>query len=161
MSPILPLTTVTPVDQEGKKVPGEAEMELCCRPTYIKINSLTVESEDCGVDTIFPANKPFKVDSEIQFYGAGALALMALKVPVQITYTAESYGPGPELVIATVNFNTAAGVLVYKAPANVAAGTLPGDHLYRISMQLRMGAVGPQLSIANGFISGILVEAYN
>lgn len=161
MSPILPLTSITPDPKGQSKGTAEYEVELCCHPTYVKINSLTVESDSCGVDTVFPADESFWVNSEIEFYGSGALALMALNVPIQITYTAESYGPGPEKVIAVVNFSTAAGQLVYSAGATVPANTLEGDKLYRISMQFRMGAVGPKLSIANGFIDGILVEAYN
>ncbi|MCL6434841.1 MAG: hypothetical protein K6T90_11620 [Leptolyngbyaceae cyanobacterium HOT.MB2.61] len=156
---ILPLTTIRP-DKGQIKGTAESEMELCCHPTYVKVNSLTVESDECGVDTIFDANKPFRVNSEIEFYGPGALALMALNVPIQVTYTAESYGPGIEAVIAEVRFNTSAGRLVYTAEATVAAGTLDGDKLYRISMLFRMGAEGTRLSIANGFISGILVQAY-
>jgi hypothetical protein len=157
---ILPLTTVRP-SPTLKDVAASSEMELCCHPTYVKINSLTVESEPCGVDTIFPADQPFYVNSEIEFYGSGALALMALNVPIQIVYTAESYGPGPEKEIAVVELTTQADQLVYTAGANVAAGTLEGDKLYRISMLFRMGAKGSRLSIANGFISGILVQAYN
>ncbi len=156
---ILPLLTL-PVDPQ-KDVKGTAEMELCCRPTYVAIDSLTVESEECGVDTIFPSNKPFTVSSKIRFYGSGALAVMALNVPLQIRYTAESYGPGKEQVIAEVKINTVAGKLVYDATAIVPAGLLDGDTLYRISVLFRAGAEGSNLAIANGFASGILVEAFN
>lgn len=156
---ILPLVTLPVKDQ--KAVAGTAEMELCCRPTYVAIESLTVESEECGVDTIFPANKPFKVSSKIRFSGAGALAVMALNVPMQIRYTAESYGPGDEEIIATVNLTTQAGKLEYAADALVPAGQLTGDTLYRISVLFRMGAAGSNLSIANGYASGILVEPFN
>ncbi len=161
MSPILPLTTITPDPKGQTKGTTEYEMELCCHPTYVKINSLTVESDSCGVDTVFQADEPFWVNSEIEFYGPGALALVALEVPIQISYMAETQGPGDDLVIAVVKFKTQAGVLVYDAGASIPANTLKGDTLYRISMKFRAGAEGPKLSIANGFMDGILVEAYS
>jgi hypothetical protein len=161
MSPILPLTKVTPRPEDGKAVPGGAELELCCHPTYVKLNYLKVTSEECGDDTIFPSDEPFNVEAQIEFYGPGALALMALKVPMQFTFTAESLGPGPELNILTVNTTTNQGVLVYTVGGTVPANTLIGDIIYRISMHFRLGVVGPKLTLGNGYISGITVEAFN
>ncbi len=136
------------------------ETEVRLFPITVKLGNPTIDSLGPNPDDILRQGEGFKLSLDVTFGDVGALAIVALGVPVRIKWFAESYGPGPEAVLGETTINTVAGQLVYTIDVNVPVNPLTAEFVYKLAASLRVGALSPAPSIANGFIEAGSIEIY-
>lgn len=147
-----------PVSKATQPAPGSVFAGLS-----LDIEDITTK-EVGGLQSELIIQSSEQIRCSVRFRLGGILALplnnllaSAAGNDYQVTYTAESQGPGNEIVLATRSFSAVAGQLVYEADtqANVPAATLqPGT--YRMVATVRMTAFPFVTGYAEGFIIQIV-----
>lgn len=114
---------------------------------------------------------PFQVAIDFKVLASSAKAVLCA-LAFEVKYFAESFGPGPEVVLGTVTGNTVAGQFHYDATTPAGAGTaltVPGNTLapgvvYRlaavVTFKVRCPDAGSPVSPypLNAFVEGPAIE---
>ncbi|MGA7932332.1 MAG: hypothetical protein WCA35_02010 [Kovacikia sp.] len=136
------------------------ETEVRLFPITVKLSNPQINSLGPNPDDILKEGEGFKLSLDVTFGDIGALAVVALGVPVRVCWFAESYGPGPEVTLGCTLINTIAGKLSYTIDLDVPVNPLKSEFVYKLAASMRVGAASPSPSIANGFIEAGAVEIY-
>lgn len=139
---------------------GSSNTEVRLFPINVTLSNPTIESLAPNPDDILRQGEAFQLALDVTFNGAGALAFVALEVPARVIWFAESYGPGPEVTLGNTVIKTVPGQLAYNIKLNVPVNPLSSEFVYKLAASLRVGAVAPFPSIANGFIEAGSIEIY-
>lgn len=141
-------------------IPSTSNTQANVAPITCNLSNLRIESIGPDPDDILRVSDPFRLLLDVSFAGAGAAALMALNVPIRITWFAESYGPGGEFNLGTATANTAGGVFTYTVSLMVNPNPLSAEVLYKLGATLRVGAVAFP-ALVNGYVEGGAISVYN
>ncbi len=131
-------------------------------PFRLSILGLAVQQGQPAPTRAIDLGQPCSLGLELAFSRPGALALVALEIPIVVTYYAESVGLAPCLTLGQVCFSMQAGELSYGnslTQIQVCAHRFePG--LYKLKAVVRVGKPEIQPSLISGLIEGVVVEAY-
>ncbi len=136
------------------------EVQVTLFPVTVALSNPQIQSIGPNPDDILKQGEGFQLLLDVSFSGAGAAALMALGIPVRVSWFAESYGVGPEKDLGSQTITTSLGVFNYTVVLNVPANPLTAEYIYKLAAALRVGSPAAP-AIANGFIEAGAIEIYN
>ena len=137
-----------------------SDSQVNVAPLYVKIDNMAIESAGPDPDDILKEGEAFDISIDVHFSGPGAAALMPLELPVMVTFSAESIGPGPEVTLGKATIKTQCKKNDYTVTLHVDKNPLSAERVYQLAATLRVGATHCP-ALINGFIEGGAIEMYN
>jgi hypothetical protein len=108
---------------------GQPQLGTLTNAIGIDCTKLEVLDPGGASNLIVEVNKDFQVQTHFEFGGLFANYLVSLPIPYKVIYYYESFGGGPEGVLAEKEGKTIAGQLVYEAEtAATAKLSRPGTY---------------------------------
>ncbi|GEM_PF-1344653 len=141
-------------------IPEDKSTQYNMSNVMLTLDQMVIDSLAPDPDDVLKQGEPFQLRLRLTFSGPGAAALVALNASVRVRWSAESVGPGPELILGDANLNTTGGTFVYTSQLVVNPNPLTAEFVYKIAASVRVGSVGFPAAI-NGFIEGGAIEIYN
>ena len=139
---------------------ADSDAQVNVAPLYVKIDNMTIESAGPDPDDILKEGEAFDISIDVHFSGPGAAALMPLELPVMVTFSAESIGPGPEVTLGKATIKTQCKKNDYTVTLHVDKNPLSAERVYQLAATLRVGATQCP-ALVNGFMEGGAIEMYN
>lgn len=139
---------------------ADSNSQVNVAPIAVKLDNMVIESAGLDPDDILKEGEAFDISVDVHFSGPGAAALMPLELPVMVTFSAESIGPGPEVTLGKATVKTTCKKNDYTVTLHVEKNPLSAERVYQLAATLRVGATNCP-ALVNGFIEGGAIEMYN